>query len=170
MLKKKILISLVIIQGLLIIAGIIAIIFGVFYKMSNNDNKTIIMNKNIGLNDVYLINENQYQQKLIKDNKAIFQIVDIEMNKVLKEANEISQYAPRILSLTINPEKIGALIGPGGKNIKKIIEDTECEVNVDDDGLVSSPCKHNTCRYKPIKSTHTQFLLSHAKYFYVSPF
>ena len=85
MLKKKILISLVIIQGLLIIAGIIAIIFGVFYKMSNNDNKTIIMNENIGLNEVYLINENQYQQKLVKDNKAIFQIVDIETNKVLKE-------------------------------------------------------------------------------------
>ena len=85
MLKKKFLISLVIIQGLLIIIGIIAIIFGVFYKMSNNDNKTIIMNKNIGLNDVYLINENQYQQKLVKDNKAIFQIVDIETNKVLKE-------------------------------------------------------------------------------------
>ena len=85
MLKKKILISLDVIQGLLIIAGIIAIIFGVFYKMSNNDNKTIIMNKNIGLNDVYLINENQYQQKLVKDNKAIFQIVDIETNKVLKE-------------------------------------------------------------------------------------
>ena len=85
MLKKKILISLVIIQGLLIIAGIIAIIFGVFYKMSKNDNKKIIMNKNIGLNDVYLINENQYQQKLVKDNKAIFQIIDIETNKVLKE-------------------------------------------------------------------------------------
>ena len=85
MLKKKILISLVIIQGLLIILGIIAIIFGVFYKMSNNDNKAIIINKNIGLNDVYLINENQYQQKLVKDNKAIFQIVDIETNKVLKE-------------------------------------------------------------------------------------
>ena len=85
MLKKKILISLVIIQGLLIILGIIAIIFGVFYKMSNNDNKTIIMNKNIGLNDVYLIDENQYQQKLLKDNKAIFQIVDIETNRVLKE-------------------------------------------------------------------------------------
>ena len=85
MLKKKLLISLVIIQGLLIIAGIIAIIFGVFYKMSNNDNKSIIINKNIDLNDVYLINENQYQQKLVKDNKAIFQIVDIESNKVLKE-------------------------------------------------------------------------------------
>ena len=85
MLKKKILISLVIIQGLLIIAGIIAIIFGVFYKMSNTDNTTIIMNKNIDLNDIYLINENQFQQKLVKDNKAIFQIIDIEKKKVLKE-------------------------------------------------------------------------------------
>ena len=85
MLKKKILISLVVIQGLLIIAGIIAIIFSVFHKMSNNDNKTIMINKNIDINDVYLINENQFQQKLVKDNKAIFQIVDIETNKVLKE-------------------------------------------------------------------------------------
>jgi len=85
MIKKKLLISLVIIQGLLIIAGIIAIIFGVFYKMSNTDNTTIIMNKNIDLNDVYLINENQYQQKYIWDDKAIFQIIDIKTNKVLKE-------------------------------------------------------------------------------------
>ena len=85
MLKKKLLLSLVIIQGLLIIAGIIAIIFGVFYKMSNSSNSTIITNKNIDLNDVYLINENQYQLKFINDNKAIFQIKNIETNKVLKE-------------------------------------------------------------------------------------
>ena len=85
MLKKKLLLSLVIIQGLLIIAGIIAIIFGVFYKMSKSNNSTIITNKNIDLNDVFLINEKQYQQKFILDNKAIFQIKDIETNKVLKE-------------------------------------------------------------------------------------
>ena len=60
-----------------------------------------------------------------------------KMNEALSEPNEISKYAPRIMSININPEKIGALIGPGGKNIKKIIEDTECEVNVDDDGLVT---------------------------------
>ena len=53
--------------------------------MSNSSNSTIITNKNIDLNDVYLINENQYQQKFILDNKAIFQIKDIETNKVLKE-------------------------------------------------------------------------------------
>ncbi len=60
-----------------------------------------------------------------------------EMNKVMPKENDISPYAPRIMSIMINPEKIGALIGPGGKNIKKIIEDTSCEVNVDDDGLVT---------------------------------
>ena len=85
MLKKKLLITLVIIQGLFIIAGIIAIIFGVFYKMSNNNNSEIIINKNIELSDVYLINENQYQQKFLHDDKAIFQIIDIETNKVLRE-------------------------------------------------------------------------------------
>ena len=85
MLKNKLLISLVIIQGLLIIVGIIAIIFGVFYKMSNNKNSSKIINKSIDLSDVFLINENQYQQKLIQDDKAIFQIIDIKSNKVLRE-------------------------------------------------------------------------------------
>ena len=85
MLKKKLLVSLVIIQGLLIILGIIAIIFGVFYKMSNNKSTQIIMNKNIELSDIYLVDESQYQLKSIKNNKAIFQIIDIESKKVLKE-------------------------------------------------------------------------------------
>ena len=85
MIKKKILISLVIIQGLLIIFGIIAIIFGVFYKMSNNNNSSKNTNKNIDLSDIYLINEDQYQKKYIKDNKIIFQILDIQSNKVMKE-------------------------------------------------------------------------------------
>jgi hypothetical protein len=85
MLKKKLLVSLVIIQGLLIIVGIIAIIFGVFYKMSNNSNSNMIINENIELDDIYLINENQYQQRYLWEDKAIFQIIDIETNKVLKE-------------------------------------------------------------------------------------
>ena len=59
------------------------------------------------------------------------------MKEAMPEANDISPYAPRIMSIAINTEKIGALIGPGGKNIKRIIEDTECEVNVDDDGIVT---------------------------------
>ena len=45
----------------------------------------MIINENIELDDIYLINENQYQQRSILDDKAIFQIIDIETNKVLKE-------------------------------------------------------------------------------------
>jgi polyribonucleotide nucleotidyltransferase len=61
-----------------------------------------------------------------------------EMNKVLAAPRpEISKYAPRILTLKINPEKIGAVIGPGGKNIKKIVEESGCEINIEDDGTVN---------------------------------
>jgi len=50
---------------------------------------------------------------------------------------EISKYAPRITTLKINPEKIGLLIGPGGKNIKKLVEESGCEINIEDDGTVN---------------------------------
>jgi polyribonucleotide nucleotidyltransferase len=50
---------------------------------------------------------------------------------------ELSKYAPRIETLRINPEKIGALIGPGGKNIKRIVDESGCEINIEDDGTVN---------------------------------
>ena len=52
-------------------------------------------------------------------------------------ATELSKYAPRIVQVKINPEKIGALIGPGGKNIKRLVEESGCEINIDDDGTVN---------------------------------
>jgi len=60
-----------------------------------------------------------------------------EMGKALNAPRtELSKYAPRIMTLKINPEKIGALIGPGGKNIKRIVEESGCEINIEDDGTV----------------------------------
>ncbi len=50
---------------------------------------------------------------------------------------ELSKYAPRIETMKINPEKIGALIGPGGKNIKRIVDESGCEINIEDDGTVN---------------------------------
>ena len=50
---------------------------------------------------------------------------------------KISDMAPRLLVVHINPEKIGALIGPGGKNIKGIQEATGAKIDIDDDGTVS---------------------------------
>src|SRR5580698_9553969 len=52
-------------------------------------------------------------------------------------SHELSKYAPRIVTLKINPEKIGALIGPGGKNIKRLVEESGCEINIEDDGTVN---------------------------------
>ena len=49
---------------------------------------------------------------------------------------DLSKYAPRIIILKINPERIGELIGPGGKNIKRIVEESGCEINIEDDGTV----------------------------------
>jgi polyribonucleotide nucleotidyltransferase len=61
-----------------------------------------------------------------------------EMAKVISTPRaELSKYAPRIIQIKINPEKIGALIGPGGKNIKRIVEESGCEINIDDDGTVN---------------------------------
>ncbi len=75
--------------------------------------------------------------------EAIFQARDLRM-KVLDVMNatlgtartEMSPYAPRIETLKINPDKIGLLIGPGGKTIKGIVAETGCEVNIEDDGTV----------------------------------
>ena len=75
-------------------------------------------------------------EALSQANAGRMHILD-KMYESVPEVRELSEFAPRITSIKINPEKIGALIGPGGKNIKKIIEDTECEVNVDDDGIVT---------------------------------
>ncbi|HIB32923.1 MAG TPA: polyribonucleotide nucleotidyltransferase [Candidatus Marinimicrobia bacterium] len=60
-----------------------------------------------------------------------------KMYEAVPEPGEMSEYAPRNLTIQINPEKIGGLIGPGGKNIKKIIEETQCQVDVDDEGKVT---------------------------------
>jgi polyribonucleotide nucleotidyltransferase len=49
---------------------------------------------------------------------------------------EISVYAPKLVHIKINPEKIGMVIGPGGKNIKKIQEETTAKIEIEDDGTV----------------------------------
>src|SRR4029079_6396109 len=49
---------------------------------------------------------------------------------------DISQYAPRILTIKINPEKIGAVIGPGGKGIRRLEAETGATIDIEDDGTI----------------------------------
>ncbi len=65
----------------------------------------------------------------------------LEILKVMDEAisqprAELSQYAPKIISFKIDPDKIRDVIGPGGKMINKIIEETEVSIDIEDDGSV----------------------------------
>jgi polyribonucleotide nucleotidyltransferase len=68
--------------------------------------------------------------------EARTKILDIMRSALDKPRPELSRYAPRIETIKINPEKIGALIGPGGKTIKGIVAETGAEINIEDDGSV----------------------------------
>ena len=58
------------------------------------------------------------------------------LDELPEPRKELSPYAPRIISMQIDPEKIRTVIGPGGKTINKIIADTGVKIDIDDDGLV----------------------------------
>jgi polyribonucleotide nucleotidyltransferase len=68
--------------------------------------------------------------------EARSKILEIMRGALEKPRPELSKYAPRIETVKINPEKIGALIGPGGKTIKGIVAETGAEINIEDDGSV----------------------------------
>jgi len=65
--------------------------------------------------------------------KARQQILDTMLAAIPAPREDLSPYAPRIVVVQINPEKIGALIGPGGKNIRRITETTGTQIDIDDD-------------------------------------
>ncbi|HNQ88700.1 MAG TPA: polyribonucleotide nucleotidyltransferase [Verrucomicrobiota bacterium] len=75
-------------------------------------------------------------QAVEKAHGARLLILKIMADTLGEPRKELSKHAPRILTVKINPEKIGLLIGPGGKNIKRIVDESGCEINIEDDGTV----------------------------------
>jgi polyribonucleotide nucleotidyltransferase len=68
-----------------------------------------------------------------------------EMTRAIdKPRGELSRFAPRVIRLKINPEKIGAVIGPGGKMIRSIQEETGTRIDIEDDGTVSVASTEST--------------------------
>ncbi|MEE8131617.1 MAG: polyribonucleotide nucleotidyltransferase [Candidatus Paceibacterota bacterium] len=69
--------------------------------------------------------------------KARLEILEVMDKTISKPKEQVSAYAPTILSVQINPEQIGAVIGPGGKMINKIIQDTGVEtIDIEESGRV----------------------------------
>jgi polyribonucleotide nucleotidyltransferase len=75
-------------------------------------------------------------EALERARKARLRILDIMDQTIAQPRGELSQYAPRIISLQINPEKIGEIIGPKGKTIRAIQDESGATIDIDDSGLV----------------------------------
>jgi polyribonucleotide nucleotidyltransferase len=73
------------------------------------------------------------------------------MNESLQAPrNDISEYAPKILTIKVDEDKIGAIIGTGGKTIKGIAEQSGAEVNIDNDGTVTIYGKNSASAQKAL--------------------
>jgi len=68
---------------------------------------------------------------------ARLHILEKMLEVISKPQPDLSPYAPRLLTLKINPDLIGLVIGPGGKTIKGITEETGVKIDIDDDGTVT---------------------------------
>ncbi len=82
------------------------------------------------------VTEDILKESLKQARDARFKILDLIAQSINEPRKELSEYAPRIIILKINPSKIGEVIGPGGKNIRKIVEETGVKIDIEDDGRV----------------------------------
>lgn len=76
------------------------------------------------------------EQTVYRTRDARMRVLEVMNSCLSTPRTEMSQYAPRIETVKIPVDKIGLLIGPGGKTIKGIVAETGAEINIDDDGSV----------------------------------
>ena len=83
------------------------------------------------------INAQIMAEALEQAKKGRMYILGVMEQAIAEPRPEISQHAPRIIQIKINPDKIRDVIGPGGKMIRSIVEETGAKIDVSDDGTVS---------------------------------
>ncbi len=76
-------------------------------------------------------------EAMLKNKTSRFKILESMAACIAEPRPELSPYAPQIEQLKVNPEKIGAIIGPGGKTIRQITEDNNVQIDVEQDGVVN---------------------------------
>ncbi len=76
------------------------------------------------------------EEAVYRTRDARFKVLEVMRSALGEPRKQLSPYAPRIETIKINPEKIGLIIGPGGKTIKGIVAETGAEINIEDDGSV----------------------------------
>lgn len=103
------------------------------FKIAGTEDGITALQLDIKLKGVSL----EILDKAIKQSRdARMKILGIMNDAIGASRTNLSPYAPRMYKISINPEKIGTVIGPGGKMIRSIIEETKCSVDIDDSGTV----------------------------------
>jgi polyribonucleotide nucleotidyltransferase len=83
-----------------------------------------------------------FAEALEQAKDARLHILDVMASIIDKPREEVSEFAPKIKVIKINPEKIGDVIGSGGKIINKIIDETGVKIDIEDDGTVFITCEN----------------------------
>jgi polyribonucleotide nucleotidyltransferase len=83
------------------------------------------------------LSEELMKQALTQAKEARLQILENMEGAISQPSAELSEFAPRIVSVMINPDDIRTIIGPGGKMIKKIVEETGAQIDIEDTGKVN---------------------------------
>jgi polyribonucleotide nucleotidyltransferase len=83
------------------------------------------------------VNPEIMRKALDQAKRGRLHILGIMNQTIAKPVEAISEYAPKIVTLRIDIDKIGALIGPGGKNVKALCEQFSVRINTEDDGTVT---------------------------------
>ncbi|MES2272644.1 MAG: polyribonucleotide nucleotidyltransferase [Chlamydiota bacterium] len=104
------------------------------FKITGDDNGITAFQMDIKVEG---ITHKIMREALAQAREGISHILHKMLNVCPASKSEMSIYAPRIETLQIKPSKIGIVIGPGGKQIRAIIEETGVQIDIDDNGIVS---------------------------------
>jgi polyribonucleotide nucleotidyltransferase len=97
------------------------------------------------------ISKDILREAILQAKRGIKQILDIMSETLNAPRDDLSAYAPRIFIIKIKPDRVKDIIGPGGKIIKKIIEETGVKIDVDDDGKVQIAAGNESAAKKALR-------------------
>ena len=83
------------------------------------------------------VNEEIIRESFARAKKARLFILDKMAETIAETRPELSEYAPRILTVKVKQEQIGSVIGPGGKTVSGIQEETGAQINIENDGTIT---------------------------------
>ena len=99
--------------------------------------------KNLG------ISEQIVRETLEQAREARLEILRTMLRAIKRPREEISVNAPRLIQIQINPEKIGLIIGPGGKTIRRLEEETGAKIEIENSGIVTISCIQAAAQRRP---------------------